>query len=122
MFNKYSFIMEIKIKLPTKGQVTNSRKPTPWTFGNKILYELCRKNFTHKRTNVILAKTLIIGRAYSVALDRNKREVKKDIADNFYLDDVVPLFKKMKLSARLSKLKKHKAITCEIISPDMSAP
>ncbi len=99
-----------KIKLPTKKSVTNSQKATPWTFGNKVLYNLCRRNFTHKSPDIILAKVLLIGRSYSVALDRNKNKRKKK-GDNFYLKTVVPKFKNMKIDSHLAELIRYKKIT-----------
>jgi hypothetical protein len=101
------------INLPTKRQINDSRKPTPYTFGNQILYDLCKQNLYHKKTDKILAKVLIIGRTYAVALDRNKRE--KGQGEDFYLDKVVPAFKKSKIDINIASIKKYKKITLPMI-------
>ena len=61
-------------------------KTSPWDFGNKVLYELCRDNFYHQDTEKILSKVWLIGIAYSAAIERRKN--KESINDNFYINVV----------------------------------
>ena len=90
-------------------QIDNCQKINEWNLGNKVLYDLCSTNFTHDTTEKILAKTLLIGRAYAAAIERRKN--KNGINDNFYLDTVAPAFKKPKLDKILADLKKYKKIS-----------
>lgn len=97
----------------TSKQIENCQKSKPWDLGNKVLYDLCRQNFTHDTTERILAKTLLIGRAYAAAIERRKN--KKDLNDNFYLDTVAPAFRKPKLDKLLAELKNVRNITADTI-------
>ncbi len=79
---------------------------TPWDFLNEVLYNLCKKNPEHDDAKIILSKTLIIGRVYAAALERNAikkknretvvaltDEIESSLGDDFYLEQVVPRFK-----------------------------
>lgn len=62
---------------------------TVYDLSNSILYDMCRNNFNHDSINKILAKTIIIGRTYSAALDRGRQKnsklnSNKNINDDFY--------------------------------------
>lgn len=61
---------------------------SPWEFGNKVLYDLCKKNPLHQDVSVVLAKIWLIGRAYAAAIER--RRYKEDQNDNFYIQTVAP--------------------------------
>jgi hypothetical protein len=82
-----------------------------YDLSNRTLYDLCSENFEHDTPDKILAKTVIIGRTYAVALDRGKdknketAEIPKYINDDFYLKKVTPLFLKSKIDNLLLKLK-----------------
>ena len=78
---------------------------TEWDFGNKILYSMCTENFTHKQTNKIIGKTVLIGRTYAAAIERRKNKTKEEQNDNFYIVNVAPAFKKSKLDFYLNRLK-----------------
>lgn len=97
----------------TSKQIDNCQKINEWNLGNKVLYDLCSTNFTHDTTEKILAKTLLIGRAYAAAIERRRN--KSDINDNFYLDTVAPTFKKSKLDKILADLKKHNQISSDTL-------
>ena len=49
-----------------------------WDKGDDILYKLCRKYPNHIKRDEIVAKIWLIGRAYSVAIERTKKEGKFD--------------------------------------------
>lgn len=84
---------------------------SPWDFGNKVLYDLCRDNFYHQDTEKILSKVWLIGRAYSVAIERRKN--KETINDNFYIDKVAPAFKDSNIDSYLIELRKQKKLTID---------
>lgn len=77
---------------------------TVWDFGNDILYQLCRENFSHQEDEVIIAKTLFIGRIYAAAIERRKKF--NDIPnDNFYVEKIVPIFKNSEIDSKLNRIK-----------------
>ncbi|AJH77677.1 hypothetical protein [Heyndrickxia coagulans] len=45
-----------------------------WSFGNEILYEMCRKNPDHNKADVIVGKIWLIGRSYAAAIENRKTE------------------------------------------------
>ena len=96
-------------RFPTQSQIDKS-KTSPWDFGNNILYKMCRDNFTHDKESCVLTKVLFIGRIYAAAIERRKNK-KKDINDNFYVDTVSPTFIKSKLDQHLKCIKSNKKLT-----------
>ena len=58
--------------LPNKTLLDKCRQKNPWDFGNKVLYDLCACNFKHDSDDKIIAKVWLLGRAYSVAVERRK--------------------------------------------------
>ena len=95
----------------TSKQIDDCQKTNEWSIANKVLYDLCLNNFTHDTNEKILAKTLLIGRAYAAAIERRKN--KSEINDNFYLDIVAPSFKKSKIDIFIAELKELKDISNE---------
>ena len=75
-----------------------------WDLSDKVLYDMCKNHPLHDNPKEIIMKTLIIGRVYSVQLERRKN---KDnlIGDRFYEDKVIPTFLKSKLDEKLSFLR-----------------
>jgi len=82
-----------------------------WDFSNEILYSMCRENFTHKNTDKIIGKTVLIGRTYAAAIERRKNKTEQEQNDNFYIDKVAPEFKKPKLDFYLENLKHETELT-----------
>lgn len=64
------------------------RLPSPWDFGNEVLYALCRKHPLHTEPPVVIAKLWLIGRSYAAAIER--RPNKEIENDDFYIDTVAP--------------------------------
>lgn len=94
----------------SREQLNKAQKDTVWTFGNKILYDLCRDNFIHTEDKRILTKVLFIGRIYAAAVER--RSNKEDgINDQFYIGTIAPTFRKSKLDKHLSEIKNIKKLT-----------
>lgn len=59
-----------------------------WGWGNEVLYRMCREEPEHTRLDVIAGKVWLIGRAYSVAIERGAGERLEKGMDRFYLEDV----------------------------------
>ena len=97
----------------TLNQIENCRKDKGWDLSNKVLYDLCTQHFSHDTTEEILAKTLLIGRAYAAAIERRKTKNKNEINDNFYIDIVAPALKKSNLDESLLHLKSYSQISLE---------
>lgn len=75
-------------------------------FSDKVLYDMCRDHPLHKDPNEIIMKTLIIGRVYSVQLERRKNKEKDNLlGDRFYEYKVIKIFIESGLDERLSRLK-----------------
>jgi hypothetical protein len=55
-----------------------------WDLGNGVLYKLCADHPGHTDDDVIVAKTLLIGRVYAAALER-RRDKGEVSGDAFYL-------------------------------------
>jgi hypothetical protein len=93
----------------TSKQIDDCQKENEWNLANKVLYNLCLTNFTHDTNEKILAKTLLIGRAYAAAIERRKN--KNEINDNFYLDIVAPTFYESRIDDYLTDLTNHQVIS-----------
>ena len=61
-----------------------------WTFGNKILYNMCSENPLHKDKTVVAGKVWLIGRSYAASLER----VKEDIGSEKVYEDFLCEVKK----------------------------
>jgi hypothetical protein len=91
--------------------IIEKNKITEYDLLNEQLYILCKKHFNHNSPDKILAKTLLIGRTYSAALDRgkdkNKTTEEKNKSKNvdFYKEVVVPIFNNTKIDTMLDKIK-----------------
>jgi len=77
---------------------------------NDVLYKLCKDHPDHIKDDVIVAKTLIIGRVYAAALERRriKSEASDDAStpsDSFYIK-VADKFKKSQIDLWLRDLSK----------------
>lgn len=63
-----------------------------WTFGNNVLYNLCREYPGHDSKPIVIAKIWLIGRSYSAAIERRRRSTVHSISDSdrFYEHIVAP--------------------------------
>lgn len=93
--------------------ITKAGKKDAWEFSNSILYKLCKKYPENSKGEVVLAKTLIIGRVYSAALERGTSS-KKESGTDFYLKQVFPsidkFFKDKSTILNIKKLNKDKEL------------
>ncbi|MPR31782.1 hypothetical protein [Salmonirosea aquatica] len=99
----------------TIEKIENCLAKKPWDLVNQVLYDLCTNYFKHDTAEKILAKTLLIGRAYAAAIERRKN--KSGINDNFYIYTVVPMFKNSRLDTILADLK-NKQLSADTL-PDI---
>jgi len=83
--------LEDRVIVPTLSTevISKAVAKSPWDFGNKVLYEMCRENPDHKEDGVILGKIWLIGRSYSAAIERRRGKASAN-ADAFYENEVVP--------------------------------
>jgi len=96
-----------------------------WDKGNKVLYDLCKKYPEHKEEDEIFAKIWLIGRAYSVAIERRpiEKNKKKKSNDDFY-KDVVKKIRKSEFDKKIKNIpikggrlaKKNIKIICDVHS------
>jgi hypothetical protein len=80
------------------------KKEKVWDLGNEVLYNLCSANPEHKADKIIVAKVWLIGRSYSVALERNKKK-ERETNDAFYEKNIVSVFKNSDLDKMLTEFR-----------------
>jgi hypothetical protein len=89
--------------MPNKLEIKDAEKSL-WSFSNNILYDLCNNFFEHKTDEHILTKILFIGRVYAAAVERRQNKYKIQ-NDDFYKNQIIPIFINSTLDERLAKLK-----------------
>jgi hypothetical protein len=87
-------------------------KENIWELSNKVLYDMCREHPFHNVPKEIIMKTLIIGRVYSVQLERRKNNDKL-LGDRFYEEKVIHVFLNKGLDNKLLNL------TSKSLSPEV---
>jgi hypothetical protein len=92
-----------------KKEVKKCKDPQPWDLTNGILYNLCKNHFGHTKRNEIIAKTMIIGRTYSVSLDRKKPDKEMETYD-FYTKLVYNALRNQSFCTNLKRLKRKKVL------------
>lgn len=60
-----------------------------WSFGNKILYNMCSENPLHNKKEIVAGKVLLIGRSYAAALERARIEKSSEQIYDVFLNDVL---------------------------------
>lgn len=86
----------------TKNDIDFALAPSPWDFGNGILYSLCQNHPRHNCNDVIIAKIWLIGRSYAAAVERRRNA--EDGSDHFYETTVVEKIKNSRLDRWLDDL------------------
>ena len=86
-----------------------------WSFGNEILYEMCRKYPEHNKADIIVGKVWLIGRSYAAAIERRKNVNADNSGDDFYFNVVAPKMLEVgeELDERINGLKKYNVITID---------
>lgn len=91
--------------------VESVQEPCFWDFGNKFLYQLCRKHPSHSDPSIAAAKVWIIGRSYAAAIER-RRKTESESGD-YYRDRVAPEIVGSEIDQRLTALKSIRHVTHE---------
>lgn len=99
---------------PLDQYLASCREPTVWEVGNQTLYDLCEKYPTHTDSSQIVAKTWLIGRTYSVALERRKGASESN--EVYYREKIPNVFKDSSLDTWLSTLPEDKGLTTELLT------
>ncbi|GAB4019158.1 hypothetical protein [Spirosoma koreense] len=94
----------------------NCQEPTIWEVGNQTLYDLCAKYPTHTEPSQIVAKTWLIGRTYSVALER--RRGARESNEVYYREKIPQVFMSSLLDEWLLQLSVDEDLTSELIRLD----
>ncbi|HNX53792.1 MAG TPA: hypothetical protein PKI68_08615, partial [Pontiellaceae bacterium] len=88
--------------------VTEAKEPSPWDFGNEVLYSLCLNEPSHQKEGAVIAKVWLIGRAYAAAIERRRNKNGKN--DAFYVNEVAPAIIRSKIDAWINEATLHKEI------------
>lgn len=82
-----------------------------WTYGDEVLYNMCRERPNHDIPEISVSKVWLIGRSYSAAIDRYGKEVYN--GKDFYTDKVLPMMEKIgkDLDEKLNALRGNGTIT-----------
>lgn len=96
----------------------NCQEPTVWEVGNQTLYDLCAKYPAHTDPSQIVAKTWLIGRTYSVALERRRGAFESN--EVYYREKIPQVFSSSHLDLWLSQLPEDKELTADLL-PDVLA-
>lgn len=94
----------------TRKKILNSRA-TVWELADSVLYKMCRKYPGHAHTNEIIAKALIIGRTYAVALERNKSTQDREANERYYTTTIAGAVRKANLDRRLALLRQLRPLS-----------
>lgn len=95
----------------------------PWSVGNEVLYEMCRKHPLHRKSGEVVAKLWLIGKSYSAALDRGRGSAGGDpvSSDNFYCEVAAPALIKSDIDVLLSSLPPETELTKALLAPVLQA-
>ena len=89
-----------------------------WSFGNNVLYNLCRDYPGHKEPDVVIAKVWLIGRSYAAAVERRKSNTKSwEIANEaFYEKKVAPALISSDIDGCIKHLQQFKRVDRKNVS------
>jgi len=84
----------------------------PWMVSNGLLYALCARYPDHRDTKAVIAKMLLIGRAYAAAAERGRSagSTSGSSGDEFYVRDLPRALRASALDAQLSALRRLRRI------------
>ena len=104
-------------------ELAASDKGDVWTFGNNVLYRLCRDNPEHRRPEIVIAKVWLIGRSYAAAIERGRKQADSDNPtpnDVFYTEKVAPALISSDIDDRLNNLQQYDRINEQSISDTLT--
>ncbi len=105
--------MKVLTKIPPEF-VAEVKEPSPWDFGNEVLYRLCRNKPSHREEGAVISKVWLIGRAYAAAIERRRN--KNGENDDFYVNKVAPAIMESKIDTWISEAASYGKI-CDLSLP-----
>jgi hypothetical protein len=80
-----------------------------WTFGNNVLYNLCREYPRHDSKSIVVAKIWLIGRSYSASIERRKPTSIHGLVDNdgFYENVVASALMESSLDQQIQSIRRY---------------
>ena len=100
--------------LNLRASFKSAKQRTPWHISNEVLYDLCRKHPLHEERQVVLAKILLIGRAYAAAIERRK-SYRNESNEDFYVRRVAPTIIRSPIDRWIEQAKRQKPGTAEAL-------
>src|SRR5262245_21544713 len=92
-----------------------------WSFGNEILYRLCREHPSHQQMEAVVAKIWLIGRSYAAAVERGKKNDEKGLYEvSTFYKQVATAIINSELDKRIDALRQYNVIDDAIIIPILS--
>jgi hypothetical protein len=91
---------------------------SPWDLGNRVLYDLCKKNPLHTEVPAVIAKVWLIGRSYAAAIER--RRDKESQNDDFYVHSVAPRIIRSDIDTWIGSAEKYSGASDESFSTILS--
>jgi hypothetical protein len=88
--------------------------PSPWDFTNRLLYDVCRHHPAHMDDDVIVAKVMLIGRAYAAAIERGSRHPGLT-SERFYIKTVAPKIKRSDIDTWIAEARQARAGDAETL-------
>lgn len=111
MLENYKIKNEELINKKLDKYLDNKSQCEIWSFGNNILYKMCKDNPKHNEPDKIAGKLWIIGRSYAAAIERRKanREVE---SEDFFREIVIKgiLQNGNELDDKIKRIQKHSCI------------
>lgn len=96
----------------TNQRVRQALSGSDWDFGNKVLYDMCKRHPLHDESDKVIAKVWLIGRSYAAAIERRKEiEGNEFEGDDFYLERVAPMILNSEIDDWFQSLKSIRSIS-----------
>jgi hypothetical protein len=95
----------------------------PWSIGNQVLYDLCRRYPHHAVDTEIIAKVWLIGRAYAASIERGRGKAADSglSNDRFYTEAVPQAMRTSGLDEKLEALAQLKEATASNLGAVLDA-
>jgi hypothetical protein len=99
-----------------RKRILRAMAANPWDLSNKVLYDLCHTHSDHRKSDVVIAKILLIGRVYAAAIERRKTKVDEEKNENFYIEVVAPTLQKSEIDRWIEEAKAAKPGTSSALA------
>lgn len=103
-----------------KEEIQRVQSENIWSFGNQVLYDMCKRTPLHTNEEEIIGKVWLIGRSYAAALERRAKSPYK--GTDFYKYEVAEKIKAIgtELDKRIENLINQPALKRENLSEVLS--